>query len=237
MNDSDLHHLAAAYALDALDADERARFEAHFHDCDVCVDDVVGFRSVIADLANASPAVAPSADLKARVMAEVATTRQLPPRVSATVPLRRATGVGRLLAAAAVAASLLLAVGAGFLAGRRGGDTYSARAAEVLTRSDARIVTLAGEAGGQFRVTWSPSSGEAVVTGDDLRDPGDGLAYELWVIDGSTATPVRLLDDASDGTIRQVVKLPATGTQMGVTIEKQSGATTPTAPILFAGDV
>ena len=30
MSDIDIHHLAAAYALDALDSHERAAFEAHY---------------------------------------------------------------------------------------------------------------------------------------------------------------------------------------------------------------
>ncbi|WP_181803288.1 RskA family anti-sigma factor, partial [Streptomyces shenzhenensis] len=36
----DLHSLAAPYALDALDAGERRRFERHLKDCDRCADEV-----------------------------------------------------------------------------------------------------------------------------------------------------------------------------------------------------
>ena len=32
----ELHELSALYALDVLDADERARFEAHLAECELC---------------------------------------------------------------------------------------------------------------------------------------------------------------------------------------------------------
>ena len=44
MSDIDVHHLAAAYALDALDRHEREAFEAHYDKCDVCRSDVMEFR-------------------------------------------------------------------------------------------------------------------------------------------------------------------------------------------------
>ena len=36
----DLHELSALYALDVLDAPERARFEAHLAECDRCSDEL-----------------------------------------------------------------------------------------------------------------------------------------------------------------------------------------------------
>jgi anti-sigma-K factor RskA len=241
MSTPDIHHLAAAYALDALDADERAHFEAHYPDCDVCVTDVVDFRAVLANLALAH-VVTPPTDLKSRIMGEVANTRQLSPRVA-----ERASRSGRAVAdrrrqwtatAMAVAASLVLAVGGGFLVGRsRGGDSYSATATELLDRPDTRVIELAGSGKGMFRVTWSPSSGEAVVTGDGLAAAGEGRAYELWLIDEAGPRPLRLLDDADDGTIRRVIDIEGDGLQMGVTIEPEAGSPAPTNDILFAAEI
>ena len=48
MSDIDIHHLSAAYALDALDERERMAFEAHYPSCDVCRADVIDFRDTIA---------------------------------------------------------------------------------------------------------------------------------------------------------------------------------------------
>ena len=76
---SDLHHLAAAYALDALDVDERAAFEAHYSTCEICRTDVVDHRETAAGLA-AGVAARPSDEVKRRVMAEISATRQLSPQ-------------------------------------------------------------------------------------------------------------------------------------------------------------
>ena len=46
-----LHELAAGYALDALDDDERAAFEQHLAECEQCAADVRGFRETAALLA------------------------------------------------------------------------------------------------------------------------------------------------------------------------------------------
>ena len=69
MNDIDIHQLAAAYALDAVDERERAEFEAHYPTCPVCPPEVAGFRETLSKVA-ASVAVAPPPSLKSNVMAE-----------------------------------------------------------------------------------------------------------------------------------------------------------------------
>jgi anti-sigma-K factor RskA len=241
MSTPDIHHLAAAYALDALDADERAHFEAHYPDCDICVSDVVDFRAVLANLAQAH-AETPPAALKARVMGDIATTRQLSPRVPERMVRASRQTLDRrrrwVTAGLAVAASLVLAVGGGFVIGRSGGgDSYSQTASELLDRPDTRVVELAGSGTGMFRVTWSPSSGEAVVTADGLAAPGDGRAYELWLIDDDGPRPLRLLDNADDGTIRRVINIEGDGLVMGVTVEPEQGSPAPTNDILFSAEL
>lgn len=52
MTDIDVHHLAAAYALDALDDRERSAFEAHYGACEVCGTDVVEFRQTLTHVAD-----------------------------------------------------------------------------------------------------------------------------------------------------------------------------------------
>ena len=74
----DLHALAAAYALDALDPDERRQFEAHFPECPTCRSEVADYRRTAGRLGALVPSPLP-ADLKDRVMTEVRQTRQMPP--------------------------------------------------------------------------------------------------------------------------------------------------------------
>lgn len=74
----DAHTLVAAYAADALEQAERADVEAHLAECDVCRDDLRGFREALAALAHAT-AEAPPARMREAVMARVRNTAQLPP--------------------------------------------------------------------------------------------------------------------------------------------------------------
>ena len=75
--DSTIHALAALYALDALDADEMAAFEAHLTSCEACRRDVESYREAAASLGEAV-AVTPPEGLRATVLSQVATTPQVP---------------------------------------------------------------------------------------------------------------------------------------------------------------
>ncbi len=65
------HALAGPYALDAVDAAERARYERHLRRCATCPAEVRGFAAVAASLGVAAAATPPPA-LKGRVLADVA---------------------------------------------------------------------------------------------------------------------------------------------------------------------
>jgi len=67
----DPHVLAGAYALDALDAAERARFERHLASCRTCPGEVRGYAATAAVLGLAA-AVTPPPALKGRVLDAVA---------------------------------------------------------------------------------------------------------------------------------------------------------------------
>ena len=70
MSGTDIHQLAAAYALDAVDERERAEFEAHYPTCAICPPEVAGFRETLSQVA-ASVAVEPPPSLKSNVMADI----------------------------------------------------------------------------------------------------------------------------------------------------------------------
>jgi anti-sigma-K factor RskA len=241
----DLHHLAAAYALDALEPDERAAFEAHYPTCAVCDVDVLAFREMLGRVAESTP-VAPPADLRARVLAEIATTRQLSPRVPGvstdevdelsarrdrTRPGRWTTGL------LAVAAALLLVIAAGVLVVGRSSDGFDEQLAAVVTEPDGRLVALAGEGPGSVRVAWSDTSGRAFLVADGLPTAPAGSAYELWLIDAGGPVPMRVLDPATDGTLRVEVDLTGTPVAWGVTLEPVVGSDAPTGEILYVAEV
>jgi anti-sigma-K factor RskA len=104
--------IAASYALDALDARERAEFEARLATCAICRQDVADLAPVVAALGTTVEPMAPPPELKARTLARAtgqapAPTAQVVPIRSAPPPARRSSGW--LLAAA----SLVLASGHG----------------------------------------------------------------------------------------------------------------------------
>jgi len=232
----DLHHLAAAYALNALDADERIAFEAHYHDCPVCSLDVGDFRATVAALGELS-ITAPSADVKARVLQQVATTRQLSPIVAtrSIAPSRRPS----MLAAAA--AVLLIVATTAFVVGRgsQPDDAFAAQLEHVMAQPDVRIVDLpaiSNATAGHISVAWSASTGKIAVIGDGLSSLADGSVYELWLIDETGPLPASMLDAAVNGEMRRVLTLPGAAVRWGITIEPAAGSATPTGDVLFLGD-
>ncbi|WP_343899698.1 zf-HC2 domain-containing protein, partial [Nocardioides aquaticus] len=78
---TDVHALSGAYAIDALDDAERAQFEQHLALCGECRAEVAGLQEAGAELAATTMAT-PSAALRARVLADVAQVRPLPPVVA-----------------------------------------------------------------------------------------------------------------------------------------------------------
>ena len=244
-NDIDIHHLGAAYALDALDDRERMAFEAHYPSCEVCRADVLAFRATLSQVA-AAQSILPSPTLKGRVMAEIAQTRQLSPLLPDRVTdlaerrRRRQRTMGGFLAAAA--AVVLVISGALVL---RGGDppAYAEALAEVLGQPDARVLTLdAGDSsaagdGGAVKVAWSSTGEMAVLIADGLPEAPDGAAYELWLIADGVPQPMNVLEAAADGQLRVVLEIDDSPDSWGVTIEPAGGSAAPTGEILFLGTV
>ncbi|TDB76535.1 anti-sigma factor [Actinomadura sp. KC216] len=75
----DVHALAGAYALDAIDdAEERRLFESHLAGCETCAAELSEFRATAARL-GVAVAEAPPPRLRGRVLADIRRVRQLPP--------------------------------------------------------------------------------------------------------------------------------------------------------------
>ncbi|MFN8019981.1 MAG: anti-sigma factor [Acidimicrobiales bacterium] len=241
--DIDIHHLSAAYALDALDERERMAFEAHYPSCDVCRGDVLAFRATLAQVAAAQSTQPPSS-MKARVMAEVAQTRQLSPllpdRVSdlAERRRRRQRSIGGMLA---VAAALLVAVAAVVVIGRDGGrPAYADALAQVMDAPDAHVMTLdpgdgATDVGAMVKVAWSADEGMAVFMADGLSPTPEGMAYELWFIDAAGPKPMGMLEGETGGQLHAVMDIEGDPSAWGVTVEPAAGSPAPTGDILFIG--
>lgn len=81
----------AAYALGALDQQERTSFEAHLATCDICAAEVRELREVAGLLATAAARTAPPPGLRDRIVAEARQVRPMGVATSGTSPQSGAT--------------------------------------------------------------------------------------------------------------------------------------------------
>lgn len=229
MTTNDIHSLIAPYALDALDADERARFETHLEHCEECGAELAGFMSTAARLGDV-PSLAPPAELKSRVMAQVARTPQERPIVTALSGRSRLRRTLPRLVVAAATLIALVGLGAFGVEYQRNSDLRANQSTltQVLTATDARSTQASLKAGGGVRMIVSESKGLAVVMASDLPAIA-GKTYQLWTIRDGHARSEGILGAASH---MLLVKDTAGAQSVAITIEPAGGSTVPTtAPI------
>lgn len=239
---TDPHTLAAAYALDALDADERAHFEAHLATCEDCRREVAELADVASTLAESS-STTPPADLKASVMSKLDEIAQdLPAQGAAASSLpdalpvdlaerrRRKLSIPTMLAAAA--AIVIVAVGAVVISGNRGNSDFD----DVIAASDAVVTPLDGGSG-SVEVAYSADLDRVAVRGAGLADLAPDLRYALWAIADGTPVPAGLFEPG-DGSVEFVTDLvDVTAQAWGVTIEPAAGSDQPTTEIIYFAEV
>ena len=227
---SDLHTLTGAYAVDALDDIERARFEQHLADCEECRAEVASLREAAGLLGEATPAEPPAA-LRDRVLAGIGTVRPLPPEAPAPVVAQRRRR--RPLTTLFVAAAAVVAVGAGgtVVWQQPWEDTSEAppsAAQRVLGAPDARSTSLDFPGGAEATLTHSDSLGKAVLVTHKMPPPPRGSVYQLWLDQpGAGMTPAGLMDVVPDQTV-VLDGDAATAKAAGITVEPAGGSQHPT---------
>ncbi|MEQ8841639.1 MAG: anti-sigma factor [Acidimicrobiales bacterium] len=232
---SDLHHLAGAYALDALEPDERAAFEAHYPGCDICRDDVVDYRETASLLASATAAAVP-AGVRGRVMAEISATRQISPVLPDRVvdlAERRRDRTRRAGMLAAVAAAIVAIVGFASVLRTDGGNDLEA----VFEAPDAVVASMQGD-DGLIQVVWSAERDQVVLVGSDVPAVGADQAYALWFLLDDGVAPAGLFSPDESGTVRSLIDVDdLAGNGFGVTIEPASGSDQPTSPVIYSATI
>ncbi len=182
---ADLHVLTGAYAGGALPANERDEFEAHLLTCGQCEQEV---RELVetAALLGVAAAAPPPPDMFARVMAEVAVTRQLPPLLSqqaqpapvesnvVEVPAARWGARTRRWSLTAAACLAVFTIGLGAYATQLQRDNDNLRSASqqiaaLQTAPDARSVT-SSKAGVTASVTVSRKNNQVMFLSRGLGD-------------------------------------------------------------------
>jgi anti-sigma-K factor RskA len=232
MESEAVHDLTAAYALDALDADEAANFEQHLRHCERCRTELGELREVTSSLAYAAPPTAVPTTLRNRVLESARAER------SNVIPFprsrRRTTwalaGVAAVAAAAAVGLGIWAAILNNDLGGERSAHTRVTDAIALVAAPGTAHVPLSG-ATGSLAVG---ASGRGVLVISNLGKAPAGRTYEAWVIEGSTPLPAGLFEGGRI-TIVPLSRPVPRGSTVAVTVERKAGAAKPSgSPILSA---
>jgi anti-sigma-K factor RskA len=178
--------------------------------------------------------------MRARVLAAIPHTRQLPPatgRHRLTLVAER-SGPRRLARAGLTTGILVLAAALVFLlvttitttTQLHRANSASAAIAAVLAAPDAHTESLTTSVGGKINSVVSLREHEAVVTTADLPKPSGTHVYQLWVINSAgVARSAGLLTLTSSGSSTPVLAAEVLkGDQIGITVEPAGGTAQPT---------
>lgn len=235
---------AAVYALDALPADERAVFEAHLAQCEVCRNEVRAYLEVTGLLAHGVGAAEPPATLRDRVL------RQAQRGGTSRSAARPAGGSYRWLAAAA----LVAAAGAGAYAwtvrAERAALAHQLAAArsalasrdsllDALLAPDVATAQLtATDAAPSIQLYWNRRTGQLVMAAFRLPPAPGGRTYQLWAIpEGEAPVSVGVFNTSAEGqaTVTFLLAPGAEYALSAVTEEPEGGSAQPTSQPFLVG--
>ena len=218
MNCEAVDDLLAAYALDAVDDDERAAIEAHLATCDRHAE--VG--ELLATAAGISALVEdrePSAALEARLLDAVGGATS---GGSAPVPMRRRLNLA--WPAAAAAALILVAVG------------FGAGALMTAQPEDEAMVQVVQQGTAWMRAEALAGESPVKVTLAGLRRLPEGTGYQVWAVRDPEWVSVGICNTDGEGWwdgdfdfARQA------GDALVVTIEPRTGSDRPTGEVVLSG--
>lgn len=253
--------LAAAYALDALDPEERRAFEAEMARDPSLRAEVDSYREAMGLLAEAVPRRSAPSALRDRVMSEARAVR---PIASAPEPPKE-TGRGDppsrlpwVLAAAAVVAAVSLGLANRQLlqsrasleaALERSDEEVAVQAREIASRDsllaaflgpDVRSTTLVStEELPAARIFHNVASGSVVIAAFDLPPAPVGRIYQLWGIpDGGDPVSLGTFQTTAAGTALLRTSAPQ-GSSFAVgaiTEEPEGGSPQPTSAPFLVGE-
>src|SRR5271167_3668918 len=230
----DMHSLSGAYALDALEGGaERDRFVRHMSRCQSCASEVRGFREVATALAFAATAEPPP-ELRDRVLAAAARTRQLPPEVRTHARPRRTRSWVPWLSGVVATASIVVAVLFGFAQAHTQQQLNQAQAENkaislLLSSPQVTLLSRSTTKGGVATVVLAAARHQLVVVTNGLPALPAGRVYQLWLIGKTKIVSAGLLPAATSGRTAPVLASGVVkGDTLGLTVEPAPGSAQPT---------
>jgi anti-sigma-K factor RskA len=229
----DVHELTAAYALDALEEDERDRYEAHLAQCERCRVELAALGETAGALAYAVPAPAPPRALRARILEAAAAEREnvVPLPVRRPWVMRATAAVAAVAACAAVGLGVWSVALSNSLDSERSARAAEQRAMEIYLDPQAKRTALRGRAG---TVAVDPT-GQGVLVVRTLPAAPSGKVYEAWVIPpGSKPIRAGLFEGGKPMTMVRLGTMVPSGSVVAATVERDGGVSAPTAQPLFS---
>lgn len=258
MNEKDFAELAAGHALSALTPEDEALFAdalARHPEWEAIVHSDA---ATVLALADAVEPVEAPADIRASLLAAIATTPQLPADAPeptqahapahTPAPIAHATRASNARAAKkprrrvwfALAASLalLVAVGAGTVAIVTQMTTPVAVTAleRIEAAPDAQSAETGTGDGPSATLHWSESVGEAVLVSEGLPTLADDQAFELWFVRDGQPISAGIFDADGDAATALLDGALQAGDVIAVTVEPDGGSPTgaPTSDPIIA---
>ncbi len=229
MTCEEFQELAGAYALGALDPDEREACEAHLAErthrgCEVALGRAL---ATVGALGTALPPVLPSEGLWRAIEARLGAAG--PPAEERPSPRRRVAWVGW---ASAAAAALFLVLWLGERREAQRGREAQQEVAALLDLPGSRVITLEPVPGraGRAAAVVNLAARRAVIVSTSLP-PAAGKTYQLWVIRGTGApSPAGFLHPAGGLLLGQIdpALLAAPPDALAVSLEPPGGSPAPT---------
>jgi anti-sigma-K factor RskA len=236
-HDEELDALLGAYALDALDGEERERVEAYVAANRQARDEVDELRESAASLAllpeTGADTSAPP-ELWDRISVSISNEPQAAP--IGTAAARRSGNSSRVATWLAVAAAIVLVVVAvqTVVVGRSSKAGNTAAAFEhAKSQSGAREVSLNSTANAQLaRVVMLPD-GTGYLKNDGLPALDSTHTYQLWLLTGAADHPVAISAGVLGPHPKAVAFHAGTGVHgLGLTVEESPGVVQTTQPMV-----
>lgn len=240
MTHAEMEELLGAYALDAVDVDERSEIDVHLAACPRCSSEVASHREVAAALAHAgAPAPEGVWDRIAGALVEAPPALDLA-RV-APLPKPRMRGRGFMVGLVAAAAVMTSVLGFEVVRQERRVDRLTNAmqrraldqvAASANADSKAQRVTLRSDDGAIFAQAAMQENGTGFLVRNNLPVLPNGRTYQLWGSVGARNVSLGVL-----GPTPGVVGFHVDGevTTVVVTEEERGGAVLPTGRPVVRG--
>lgn len=228
----DIHDLTAAYALDALDPEERETYEAHLGQCAHCREELASLGETATALAFAVVSPPPPVRLRGQIL-DAATEREN----VVSLPMRRQWLIRATAATASVAACAAIGLGiwattlSHSLDRARATSANAQEAAQVLADPNTEKIALRGGSG---MLAVDPT-GRGVLVVHRLPRAPSGHIYEAWVIPrGGKPTRAGIFSGGESPTMLTLDQMVPAGSVVAATMERQGGVDAPTETPLFS---